>query len=454
MQRRVVSFHALFLGLALLLAGTVYAALPSTLADGEPMPSLAPMVEKVAPAVVNIATFTTVKQVSNPLLSDPFFKRFFNVPDQPQKRTSSAGSGVIVDAEKGYVMTNHHVVGNADEITVTLRDGREYNAEVVGSDEQTDIALLQIPAENLTDVPLAKAGNLRVGDFVVALGNPFALGQTVTSGIVSALGRHGLGIENYEDFIQTDASINPGNSGGALVNLRGELVGINSAILSPGGGNVGIGFAIPTAIAMAVKDQLIEFGEVRRGQLGILFQDLTPKLAEAFELDQRKGALIARVRNGSPAQKAGLKSGDVVIEIDGHAVKNASDLQNRLGLSRVGKPLSLTVVRDGEPLTVEAALEAPKAHQLSGKQVHPDLSGVLFEDKVDNSAGAVVGVIAKEVAASSNAYRAGLRPGDLLVAVNRRRLKSVADLAQLSGQASELLLQLQRGDRQFYLVAR
>jgi serine protease Do/serine protease DegQ len=260
-------------------------ALPSSV-DGQPLPTLAPMLERATPAVVNIATVGHVEVRQNPLLSDPFFRHFFDIPDRPRRRqTQSLGSGVIVDAEHGYVLTNHHVIARADKITVTLRDGRHLNATLIGADPESDVAVIQVPAERLTALPLADSDRLRVGDFVVAIGNPFGLGQTVTSGIVSALGRTGLGIKGYEDFIQTDASINPGNSGGALVNLHGELVGINTAIIAPGGGNVGIGFAIPTSMASQIMQQLIEHGEVSRGQLGITAQDLTPELAQAFGSD-------------------------------------------------------------------------------------------------------------------------------------------------------------------------
>ncbi|MDX2426446.1 MAG: trypsin-like peptidase domain-containing protein, partial [Cycloclasticus sp.] len=255
-----------------------HAAFPSFMAEG-PLPSLAPILDKVTPAVVNIATKNFVQQRENPLLQDPFFRRFFQIPNTPTKRSSqSLGSGVIVDAQKGLIITNHHVIGKADEITVTLRDGRSFNATVVGSDPESDVAVIKIKAEGLTKLKIADSDNLRVGDFVVAIGNPFGLGQTVTSGIVSALGRSGLGIEGYEDFIQTDASINPGNSGGALINLRGELIGINTAIIAPNGGNVGIGFAIPSNMAISLKDQLVKFGKTNRGQLGISVQDLTPDL--------------------------------------------------------------------------------------------------------------------------------------------------------------------------------
>ena len=432
-----------------------HAALPSQLGDGTPLPSLAPMIERTSPAVVNIATMTRVRDY-NPLLNDPFFRRFFNVPEGArgqERQTSSAGSGVIVDARLGYVLTNHHVIARADEIRVTLTDGRTLTAEVIGSDEQVDIALLQIPAEQLTAIALADA-QPQVGDFVVAIGNPFGLGQTVTSGIVSALGRSGLGIHNYEDFIQTDASINPGNSGGALVNLRGELVGINSAILAPSGGNIGIGFAIPTEIATNVMNQLVQFGEVRRGQLGVLFQDLTPDLAEAFGLGNRRGAVIAEVRPDSPAARAGFKAGDIVVSVNGRPVKDARDLRNRIGLTLVGQPLKADILRDGRSLQLEAQVEAATAQSVSGEQIHRELAGVTLLDLIDNSTGAPRGVQVSKLDARSKAAKAGLREKDEVVAANRWRIRSVRDLQTIAQRADDLLLRVQRGNQSFYLVIR
>jgi serine protease Do/serine protease DegQ len=304
------------LGMALLLLSSTLtnAALPQATQNQE-LPSLAPMLDNVTPAVVNIATEGRVQMKQNPLFNDPFFRRFFNVPrgQQPlERKTQSLGSGVIVDSERGLVLTNNHVIANAVEITVTLRDGRQLKAEVVGTDPETDVAVIKIPSENLVDIQPSDSDALRVGDFVVAIGNPFGLGQTVTSGIVSALSRSGLGIEGYEDFIQTDASINPGNSGGALVNLRGELVGINTAIFSQSGGNIGIGFAIPINLALQITEQLLEKGEVDRGFIGIQAQDLNPDLAEAFGMKHQRGAIVNSVFPDSPAENAGLRPGDVI----------------------------------------------------------------------------------------------------------------------------------------------
>jgi Do/DeqQ family serine protease len=344
-----------------------YAEAPSsTLSNVGPVPSLAPLVRQVTPAVVNVAVESRQPVEVNPLFRDPQFRRFFNLPDQPSERkVLAAGSGVIFDAKNGYVMTNNHVVEHADKIVITLKDGRTFKAKLVGTDPATDIAVVKIPAENLTALPLGDSGSLEVGDYVVAVGNPFGLGQTVTSGIVSALGRSGLKIEGYEDFIQTDASINPGNSGGALVNLRGELVGINTAILAPSGGNVGIGFAVPIKMAHAVADQLIAYGKIQRGRVGVQIQDVTPDIASAMGLEKAGGALVARVEPNSPAAKAGLKQGDVITAVDGQAVRNASDLRNQVGLVRVGEKVDLTYRRgkDENKVTLRVAeLPDPDEH--------------------------------------------------------------------------------------------
>jgi serine protease DegQ len=315
--------------------------------------TLAPVIERVTGAVVNIATSSRVAVPTNPLLEDPFFRRFFGVPDVPrERRVLSAGSGVIVDAAAGYVLTNSHLIGNADQILVTLKDGRELPARLVGSDPATDVALLKIDGANLSALSFGDSEQLQVGDLVIAIGNPFGIGQTVTSGIVSALGRRGLGIEGYEDFIQTDASINPGNSGGALVNSKGELIGINTAILGPTGGNVGIGFAVPSNIARTVMAQLSAHGEVRRGRLGVTIQDLTPELAEALDLRITQGALVTQVEPGAPAAQAGLRPGDVIVAINRRPITDATDLRNLVGLSEVGGALDITFYRDGRERSV------------------------------------------------------------------------------------------------------
>ncbi len=340
------------LAVALLAVGPAHATLPDAV-DGEPLPSLAPMVERTTPGVVNIATLERVAVQDHPLLRDPFFRRFFEGHGAPRERhNQSLGSGVIVDAQAGHILTNHHVIRRAEQIRVTLADGRELEAEVIGTDEPTDLAVIRVDADNLAELPAADSDALRVGDFVVAIGNPFGLGQTVTSGIVSALGRSGLRVGgNHEDFIQTDASINPGNSGGALVNLRGELVGINTAILSPGReGNVGIGFAIPVNLAREVLDQLVEHGEVRRGQLGFSVRGVTRDLAAAYDLGRDEGVLVTRVAPDSPAAEADLRAGDIILAVDGEPIEGVRPLRRAFGLLPVGESFHLALQRDDREL--------------------------------------------------------------------------------------------------------
>ena len=300
----------MFSALLLTLSTGGIAAVPDAV-DGQPFPSLAPLVERVSPAVVNIRVSQTVARRSP--FGDEAFRRFFGLPDTPggSREVSSAGSGVIIDAERGLILTNHHVVADADLIQISLQDGEVYDAEVVGSDAATDIALIQVEAEGLIDMPIGDSDDVRVGDFVIAIGNPFGLSHTVTSGIVSALGRTGISRDSYEDFIQTDASINPGNSGGALVNMNGELVGINSAIISRTGGNVGIGFAVPTEIASSIMNQILDHGEVRRGLLGVTIDTIDREAARALETSVDSGALIAYIEPGSAAEDAGLQVDDI-----------------------------------------------------------------------------------------------------------------------------------------------
>jgi Do/DeqQ family serine protease len=351
------------------------AALPVRLADGEELPSLAPMLERTTPAVVNIATYTTV-QVRNPLLEDPFFRRFFDVPNQRRfRRTQSAGSGVVVDAVGGYIVTNNHVVARADEVTVTLSDGRSLNAELVGTDPQVDLAVLKVSPEGLEQIEFADSAGVRVGDFVVAIGNPFGLNQTVTSGIVSALGRSGLGIEGYEDFIQTDASINPGNSGGALVDLSGRLVGINTAIIAPSGGNVGIGFAIPANMVRSIMAQLIEHGEVQRGHLGLAVQALNVELAEAFGLERQEGVVVVEVDKDSVADEAGIEAGDVIVRVGERPIRRITDFYSQAAVLFVGESVDLEVLSDGRLRRVTLEVRDDDLEKVSGDRIDPRLSG-------------------------------------------------------------------------------
>jgi len=445
------------LGVFMLAFSTAQAgSVPSKIGD-EVIPSLAPMVSKVLPGVVNIATRSHIRVEENPLFNDPFFRHFFNVPSQPREREEqSLGSGVIIDAAKGYIMTNHHVIDKADEITVTLRDGRHFIAKVVGDDPESDIALLHIKAKNLTAVPLADSDKLRVGDFVVAVGNPFGLGQTVTSGIVSALGRSGLGIEGYEDFIQTDASINPGNSGGALVNLNGQLVGINTAIIGPSGGNVGIGFAIPINMARDIMSQLVQYGEVRRGRLGVYIQDVTPELAKAFDLgDIKKGAVVAQVVKGSAADKAGLKVGDVIVSVNDKSVIDSTDLRNKIGLMRVGQEVKLDIIRDGKRMTITAAIAAAQEKKMDAGKINDSLSGAeLGAIKEDHPLyGRVEGVEVLNVENDSKAWNAGLRKGDIIVSVNRQPVKDLAEVKRAAKKSHNgLLLNVRRGQGALFLL--
>jgi serine protease DegQ len=340
--------------LASTLSWASFAGSPIVGPDGQ-IPTLAPLLKDVTPAVVNIAT--KGHEAVNPLYNDPLFRRFYNIPEgAPERETQAAGSGVIIDAKAGYVITNNHVIEHADEIVVTLKDNRQLKAKLVGADPDTDVAVLKIEPKNLTALEIGDSDKLQVGDYVLAIGNPFGLGQTVTSGIVSALGRTGLGIESYENFIQTDASINPGNSGGALINLRGELVGINTAIVGPSGGNVGIGFAVPIDMARSVFQQLIAHGEVKRGRLGVEVEDLTPDIAEALHTDAQGGAVITKVVRDSPASRVGLQAGDVILAIDGRPVQNSSDLRNHIALMAVGQTIQLTIVRKGNQQTVSVQI--------------------------------------------------------------------------------------------------
>ncbi len=435
---------------------SAYASLPAVDSQGTPLPSLAPMLKDVTPAVVNIATSGTVQIQGNPLFDDPFFRHFFQQPSQPrQRKTQSLGSGVIVDAENGYIITNNHVIDKADVIKVTLRNGETHEAKLIGTDPDSDVAVIQIKAKGLKAVPLANSDKLSVGDFVIAIGNPFGLGQTVTSGIVSAMERSGLGIEGYENFIQTDASINPGNSGGALVNLRGELVGINTAIFSKSGGNIGIGFAIPINMANDIKQQLLSHGEVRRGRLGAQAQDLTPQLAEAFNIPFRRGAVVSHVEKGSSADRAGLKPGDIVTEINGKAVRDANMLRNNMGLLRIGQKVEMKVLRDNKmiSLTATVAEEGNGKAKIKGEKLHTHLSGTELQNIKPGSKlyGRIEGVIITAVEPGSPAARTGLRRGDVITSANRKNIKNIAELQQAITKNKGLLINIRRGNGSLFL---
>ncbi|KRF01882.1 heat-shock protein [Frateuria sp. Soil773] len=429
------------------------AALPPAV-GAQPLPSLAPMLEKVTPAVVNISTKTRVR-VRDPYFDDPMFRQFFGLPGTPRERVEqSLGSGVIVDAAKGYVLTNNHVVGGADDISVTLQDGRTLKGKLIGTDPDTDVAVVQIPATGLKALPLADSSTLRVGDFVVAVGDPFGLGQTVTSGIVSALGRSGLGGSGYQNFIQTDASINPGNSGGALVNLRGELVGINTMIFSPSGGNVGIGFAIPTRITSEVMQQLIAHGKVRRGSLGVQAQDITPRIARILGVKADSGVVVTQVATGSAAEAAGLQPGDVIGAIDGKRLRSADDLRNAEGLLPLGSTLKLDVLRDGKTRSVSATLTPEKLATLDGGRLDPRLAGVSFSDLPQQLRGqGIAGVAVSAVGSRSRAALAGLQANDVVIGVGNRRVTSLRELQALAGaRPRQLVLVVADDDGAHYVV--
>ena len=423
------------------------------------VPTLAPLIKKISPAVVNISTSGKEDVQRHPFFDDPFFRRFFgNQPDQPrQRQTQSVGSGVIINAAKGYILTNSHVVSKADEIIVTLTDRRKLKARMLGHDRGTDIAVLQVEPDGLTSIEMANSEHVEVGDFVIAIGNPFGLGQSVSSGIVSALGRTGLGIESYENFIQTDASINPGNSGGALVNLRGRLVGINTAIIAPGGGNIGIGFAIPVNMARQIMDQLIEFGEVRRGRIGVQIQDLTPELAKEFRVNHDGGALIAQVMADSPAENAGLATGDVIISVNRKSVHSGADLRNYIGLLRVGARVDLVLVRNGDEMKLSLKVgEIKQAYTEPGKEI-PKLKGASFGPIPQDSPffGRIKGVYVVGVLKNSPAWKAGLREEDVITSINRQLVANSSELMTIAGQSGgSLLLNIARGEGSLFILIR
>jgi serine protease Do/serine protease DegQ len=423
-------------------------SVPLTGSQGAAIPTLAPLVKKVTPSVVNIAVKGKVPQEQNSLLNDPFFRKFFNMPSE----ISAAGSGVIVDGREGLVVTNNHVVGQADEITVTLTDGRRLQAKLVGTDPDTDIAIIKVPAVDLVAIPLGDSDKLEVGDYVVAIGNAFGIGQTVTHGIVSALSRSGLGIEGYEDFIQTDAPINPGNSGGALVSLRGELIGINTAIVGPSGGNVGIGFAIPANMVHEIMGQLVKYGEVRRGQLGVTLQDLTPDLIQAMGLPaHQSGVVIASVQPESAAERAGLKATDVITAVGKTPVRSASDLRNKIGMLRIGDVVELTVLRAGRSMTIDATLATPVKRQVQGEQVVPLLEGAVFGNVASSPSADGVEIVS--LRAGSKAAIAGLRKGDIITAVNQEAVAGLDDfVARAKASPKRLLFTLTRDGGVLLLV--
>ncbi|TCV98779.1 serine protease DegQ [Biostraticola tofi] len=448
---------ALCIGLGLAPLAPATAALPATV-PGQSMPSLAPMLEKVLPAVVSVHVEGTQK-VQRPNLPKEF-KYFFgpNFPGSGEQGDSrpfeGLGSGVIINAAKGYVITNNHVVNGADKIKVQLNDGREFDAKLVGHDEQTDLALLQLPSpKNLSEVKMADSDNLRVGDFAVAVGNPFGLGQTATSGIVSALGRSGLNLEGLENFIQTDASINRGNSGGALINLNGELIGINTAILAPGGGNIGIGFAIPSNMVQGLSQQLIEFGEVKRGQLGIKGSEMSADMAKAFKIDTQRGAFVSEVIPGSAAAKAGIKAGDIIVSIEGKPIASFAELRVKIGTTPPGKAVKLGLLRNGKPQDVSVTLDDSSSATTSAEILTPALQGAAMSNGQlkDGSKGVRIDDVTKDAPAA----QIGLQKGDVIIGVNRERVENITQLRKiLDAKPPVMALNIVRGEESIFLLLR
>ncbi|EHD23444.1 MULTISPECIES: serine endoprotease DegQ [Brenneria] len=457
MKKKSLLFSALAMSISLTLSSlpAANAALPAVVPGQQQLPSLAPMLEKVLPAVVSVHIEGT--RVQRQRIPEEF--KFFFGPNLPTDKQSSRpfeglGSGVIIDAAKGYVLTNNHVINNADKIRVQLNDGREYEAKLIGRDEQSDIALLQLnDAKNLVEIKMADSDQLRVGDFAVAVGNPFGLGQTATSGIISALGRSGLNLEGLENFIQTDASINRGNSGGALVNLNGELIGINTAILAPGGGNIGIGFAIPSNMAQNLAQQLVEFGEVKRGVLGIKGSEMTAEMAKAFKVDAQRGAFVSEVLPQSAAAKAGIKAGDVLTSLDGKPINSFAELRAKIGTTAPGKTVKIGLLREGKRQEVSVILDNSASATTNAETLYPALQGASLTNGQlkDGSKGVQIDNVAKD----SPAAQIGLQKGDIIIGVNRERVENITQLRKvLEAKPAVLALNIVRGDETIYLLLR
>ncbi|WP_203435982.1 serine endoprotease DegQ [Enterobacter hormaechei] len=452
-KNQLLSALALSVGLSLSASFPASAALPSQVPGQEAIPSLAPMLEKVLPAVVSVQVEGTARQ-SQRIPEE--LKKYFgeDAPDQQAQPFEGLGSGVIIDAAKGYILTNNHVISQADKISIQLNDGREFDAKLIGGDDQSDIALLQVQnPSNLTQIAIADSDKLRVGDFAVAVGNPFGLGQTATSGIVSALGRSGLNLEGLENFIQTDASINRGNSGGALLNLNGELIGINTAILAPGGGSIGIGFAIPSNMAKTLSQQLIQFGEVKRGLLGIKGMEMSADIAKAFKLNVQRGAFVSEVLPNSGSAKAGVKSGDIIVSLNDKPLSSFAELRSRIATTEPGAKVKLGLIREGKPLTVEVTLDKSTSSSASAEQISPALQGATLSDgQLKNG---TKGISVTTVEKSSPAAQAGLHQDDVIVGVNRTRVQSIAEMRKvLESKPAVIALQIIRGNDTLYILLR
>ena len=451
-KNQLLSALALSIGLSLSASWPAVAALPSQIPGQAALPSLAPMLEKVLPAVVSVQVEGTAVQ-SQRIPEE--LKKYFgdDAPDQAQP-FEGLGSGVVIDAAKGYVLTNNHVISHADKISVQMNDGREFDAKLIGGDDQSDIALLQLQnPTGLTQIAIADSDKLRVGDFAGAVGNPFGLGQTATSGIVSALGRSGLNLEGLENFIQTDASINRGNSGGALLNLNGELIGINTAILAPGGGSVGIGFAIPSNMARTLAQQLIEFGEVKRGLLGIKGTEMSADIAKAFNLNVQRGAFVSEVIPNSGSAKAGVKSGDVIVSLNDKPLSSFAELRSRIATTEPGATVKLGILRDGKPLDLQVTLDKSTSSSASAEMIAPALQGATLSD--GQLKDGTKGITLDSVEKSSPAAQAGLHENDVIVGVNRVRVQSIAEMRKvLESKPTVIALQIVRGNDTLYILLR
>ncbi|HAJ6529636.1 TPA: serine endoprotease DegQ [Escherichia fergusonii] len=452
-QTQLLSALALSVGLILAAPYQAAASIPGQVAGQAPLPSLAPMLEKVLPAVVSVRVEGTAVQSQN---IPEEFKKFFgdDLPEGPSQPFEGLGSGVIIDAAKGYVLTNNHVINQAQKISIQLNDGREFDAKLIGSDDQSDIALLQIQnPSKLTQITIADSDKLRVGDFAVAVGNPFGLGQTATSGIISALGRSGLNLEGLENFIQTDASINRGNSGGALINLNGELIGINTAILAPGGGSVGIGFAIPSNMARTLAQQLIDFGEIKRGLLGIKGTEMTADIAKAFKLDVQRGAFVSEVMPNSGSAKAGIKSGDIITSLNGKPLTSFAELRSRIATTEPGTKVKLGLLRNGKPLEVEVTLDTSTSSSASAEMIAPVLQGATLSDT--QLKDGTKGIRIENIEKSSPAAQSGLQKDDVIIGINRDRVNSIAEMRKtLEAKPAIIALQILRGNDTLYLLLR
>lgn len=452
-QTQLLSALALSVGLTLSAPFQAVASIPGQVAGQPPLPSLAPMLEKVLPAVVSVRVEGTASQDQK---IPEEFKKFFgdDLPEQPTQPFEGLGSGVIINANKGYVLTNNHVINQAQKISIQLNDGREFDAKLIGGDDQSDIALLQIQNPGkLTQIAIADSDKLRVGDFAVAVGNPFGLGQTATSGIISALGRSGLNLEGLENFIQTDASINRGNSGGALLNLNGELIGINTAILAPGGGSVGIGFAIPSNMARTLAQQLIDFGEIKRGLLGIKGTEMSADIAKAFNLDVQRGAFVSEVLPGSGSAKAGIKAGDIITSLNGKPLNSFAELRSRIATTEPSTKVKLGLLRNGKPLEVEVTLDTSTSSSASAEMITPALEGATLSDGQLKDGGK--GIKIDEVVKGSPAAQAGLQKDDMIIGVNRDRVNSIAEMRKvLAAKPAIIALQIIRGNESIYLLMR